>query len=151
MNELILFSLGFLSQNSLLRLSLNRGYKVIYIVGWEGMGKVIFWQTGSSERFVMPHQLKKNFKKKFSLLVPTCSPPNPTTHHTIHSLFSLFRRSLSLLFTFLFLFHQHNTYTHTPLPHHPTGTFLIITSTIFSGKITRKSSRTSHLHISYLR
>ena len=32
-DELILFSLGFLSQNSLWKLSLNRGYKGIYIVG----------------------------------------------------------------------------------------------------------------------
>ena len=33
MDESILFSLGFLSQNSLLKLSLNREYKGIYIVG----------------------------------------------------------------------------------------------------------------------
>ena len=45
MDESILFSLGFLSQNSLWKLSLNRGYKGIYIVGWEGMWKVIFYQT----------------------------------------------------------------------------------------------------------
>ena len=31
MDESILFSLGFLSQNSLWKLSLNRGYKGIYI------------------------------------------------------------------------------------------------------------------------
>ena len=48
MNESILFSLGFLSQNSLWKLSLNRGYKSIYIVGWEGMWNVIFCQTGCS-------------------------------------------------------------------------------------------------------
>ena len=48
MGESILFSLGFLSQNSLFKLSLNRGYKGIYIVGWEGMWKVIFCQTGCS-------------------------------------------------------------------------------------------------------
>ena len=48
MDESILFSLGFLSQNSLWKLSLNRGYKGIYIVGWEGMWKVIFCQTGCS-------------------------------------------------------------------------------------------------------
>ena len=46
MDESILFSLGFLSQNSLKKLSLNRGYKGIYIVGWEGMWKVRFSQTG---------------------------------------------------------------------------------------------------------
>ena len=46
MDESILFSLGFLSQNSLWKLSLNRGYKGIYIVGWEGMWNVIFCQTG---------------------------------------------------------------------------------------------------------
>ena len=40
------FSLGFLSQNSLWKLSQNRGYKGIYIVGWEGMWKVSFSQTG---------------------------------------------------------------------------------------------------------
>ena len=33
MDELILFSIGFLSQNSLWKLSLNRVYKGIYIVG----------------------------------------------------------------------------------------------------------------------
>ena len=32
-DESILFSLGFLSQNSLWNLSQNRGYKGIYIVG----------------------------------------------------------------------------------------------------------------------
>ena len=48
MDESILFSLGFLSQNSLWKLSLNRGYKGIYIVGWEGMWKVRFSQTGCS-------------------------------------------------------------------------------------------------------
>ena len=32
-NESILFSLGFLSQNYLWKHSLNRGYKGIYIVG----------------------------------------------------------------------------------------------------------------------
>ena len=34
MDESILFSLGFLSQNSLWKLSLNRGNKGIYIVGY---------------------------------------------------------------------------------------------------------------------
>ena len=48
MDESILFSLEFLSQNSLWKLSLNRGYKGIYIVGWEGMWNVIFCQTGCS-------------------------------------------------------------------------------------------------------
>ena len=33
MDESILFSLGFLSQNSLWKLFVNRGYKGIYIVG----------------------------------------------------------------------------------------------------------------------
>ena len=42
MDESILFSLGFLSRNYLWKLSLNRGYKGIYIIGWEGMWKVIF-------------------------------------------------------------------------------------------------------------
>ena len=45
MDESILFSLGFLSQNSLWKLSLNRGYNGIYIVGWKGMWKVRFSQT----------------------------------------------------------------------------------------------------------
>ena len=48
MDESILFSLGFLSQNSLWKLSLNHGYKGIYIVGWEGMWNVIFCQIGCS-------------------------------------------------------------------------------------------------------
>ena len=42
------FFLRFLSQNSLWKLSLNRGYKGIYIVGWEGMWKVSFSQIGCS-------------------------------------------------------------------------------------------------------
>ena len=85
------------------------------------------------------------------VLVPTCSPPNPTTYHTLHFLFSLSLAGHSHSCSpFLFFFSQHNTHTHTPLPHPPTGTFFIITSTIFSGKITRKSSRKSHLHISFL-
>ena len=33
MDESIMFSLGFLSQNSLWKLSLNCGYKGLYIVG----------------------------------------------------------------------------------------------------------------------
>ena len=48
MDESILISLGFLSQNSLWKLSQNREYKGIYIVGWEGMWKVKFSQTGCS-------------------------------------------------------------------------------------------------------
>ena len=48
MDESILFFLGFLSQNSLWKFSLNCGYKGIYIVGWEGMWKVIFCQIGCS-------------------------------------------------------------------------------------------------------
>ena len=48
MDKSILFSLGFLFQNSLWKLSLNHGYKGIYIVGWERMWKVIFCQTGCS-------------------------------------------------------------------------------------------------------
>ena len=39
------FSLGFLSQNSLWKLSTFGGYKGLYIVGWEGMWKVSFSQT----------------------------------------------------------------------------------------------------------
>ena len=42
------FSLGFLSQNSLWKLSQYRGYKGIYIGGWEGMWKVSFSKTGCS-------------------------------------------------------------------------------------------------------
>ena len=42
MDESILFSLGFFSQNSLWKLYLNCGYKGIYIVGWEGMWNSYF-------------------------------------------------------------------------------------------------------------
>ena len=42
------FSLGFLSQNSLWKLFTFRGYKGLYIVGWEGMWKVSFSQIGLS-------------------------------------------------------------------------------------------------------
>ena len=40
------FFLGFHSQNSFWKLSQYRGYKGIYIVGWEGMWKVSFSITG---------------------------------------------------------------------------------------------------------
>ena len=49
MDELILFSLGFLSQNSLWKLSQNRGYKdiyiyiYIYIVGEKECEKSVFF------------------------------------------------------------------------------------------------------------
>ena len=39
------FALGFLSQNSLWKLSTFRGYKGLYIVGWKGIWKVSFSQT----------------------------------------------------------------------------------------------------------
>ena len=42
------FSLVFLSQNSLWKLSKYRGYKGIYIIRWEGMWKVSFSQIGCS-------------------------------------------------------------------------------------------------------
>ena len=48
MDELIWFSLRFLSQNSLWNHSMNHGYKAIYIVGWEGMWNIIFCQTRCS-------------------------------------------------------------------------------------------------------
>ena len=62
MNESILFSLGFLSQNSLWKLSLNRGYKGIYIysrvkrnVKSHILPNRVFWQldfaTGLSREF----------------------------------------------------------------------------------------------------
>ena len=149
MDESILFYLRFLSQNSLLKLSLNRWYEGIYVVGWEGMWKVIFCQTGCSRGFGTSHQLNKR-KKKIGLLFPACSPPNPTTHDTILPLLLSLAGHSHSLSPFFFFFNQHNTHTHTPLPHPPTGTFLIITSTVFSGKTIRKSTRTSHLHISYL-
>ena len=40
------FSLGFLSQNSLWKLSLNRGYKGIYIVGWKECETSYFAKQG---------------------------------------------------------------------------------------------------------
>ena len=43
------FSLGFLSQNSLQKLTQNCGYKGIYIIGWEGIWKVSFSQIGCSD------------------------------------------------------------------------------------------------------
>ena len=149
-DESILFSLGFLSQNSLLKLSLNRWYERIYVVGWEGMWKVIFWKTGCSRAFGTSHQLNKR-KKKSNCWFP-CAPhqtqlPMTQSTPTFLSLAGHFHSCSP----FFFFFNQHNTHTHTPLPHPPTGTFLIITSTVFSGKTTRKSFRTSHLHISYLR
>ena len=89
-------------------------------------------------------------------LVPTClptTPPNPsspTTYLTIPSFLSLARHSHSCSpFLFLFQSTQH-TYTHSSpssshryIPYHHLYHFF--------GKIIGKSSRTSHLHISYLR
>ena len=60
MNESILFSLGFLSQNSLWKLSLNRGYKGIYSrvrrnVKSQFFPNRVFWRldlvTGLSREF----------------------------------------------------------------------------------------------------
>ena len=60
MDESILFSLGFLSQNSLFKLSLNRGYKGIYSrvrrnVKSHILPNKVFWQldlvTGLSHDF----------------------------------------------------------------------------------------------------
>ena len=64
MDESILFSLGFLSQNSLWKLSLNRGYKGIYIyiygrvrrnVKSHILSNRVFWRldlaTGLSHKF----------------------------------------------------------------------------------------------------
>ena len=103
---------------------------------------------------VTSHHLKKKKKRKkrrgsdcFKL--PRAPPPNPTTHHTIHSLFSLFGRSLSFLFSFSFSFLVNTTHRHTLLsltlpPVHSSSSPLP-----FFRQITGKSSRTSHLHISY--
>ena len=46
MDESILFYLGFLSQNSLWKLSLNRGYKGTYIVGEKECEKSYFAKQG---------------------------------------------------------------------------------------------------------
>ena len=47
-DESILFSLGFLSQNSLWKLSIFRGYKGLYSSVCEGCEKSGFIQTGHS-------------------------------------------------------------------------------------------------------
>ena len=59
-------------------------------------------------------------------------PPPP--HISQFPLFSLWPVTLILVPLLFLFFNQHNTHTHTPLPHPPTGTFLIITSTIFLAK-----------------
>ena len=48
MDESILFSLGFLSQNSLWKLSTFRGYKGIYSRVCKECEKLVFIQTGHS-------------------------------------------------------------------------------------------------------
>ena len=64
MDKSILFSLRFLSQNSLWKLSLNRGYKGIYIVGWEGMWKVNFSQSRVFWRLDLVTGLSCEFKPR---------------------------------------------------------------------------------------
>ena len=77
MDESILFSLGFLSQNSLWKLSLNRGYKGIYIVWWEGMWKVSFSQIGCSGEF------KPQENGLTSLRLLSCSATASATHQLL--------------------------------------------------------------------
>ena len=127
MDESILFSLGFLSQNSLWKLSLNRGYKGIYIVRWEGMWKVIFCQTGcfggstglsrefkpranglaSLELFSYNEQLARRFSfwhawhVCFNLAACSCEPPVRSTRESLLLCTHLSNFSHSLTYTTL--------------------------------------------------
>ena len=56
------FSLGFLSQNSLWKLSTFHGYKSLYIIGWEGMWKFNFFLNRVVWRLGLATGLSCEFK-----------------------------------------------------------------------------------------
>ena len=58
------FSLGFLSQNSLLKLSTFRGYKGLYIVGWERNAKSQFFPNRVVWRLGLAIGLSHEFKSQ---------------------------------------------------------------------------------------
>ena len=88
MDESILFSLGFLSQNSLWNLSLNRGYKGIYIV-WYIYSRVrrnvksqifsnrVFWRLDLTTRLSREFKPRANGLASLGLL--SCSATTGAT------------------------------------------------------------------------
>ena len=62
------FSLRFLSQNSLWKLSKYRGYKGIYIVGWEGIWKDSFFPNRVVWRLDLATGLSREFKPRANSL-----------------------------------------------------------------------------------
>ena len=58
------FSLGFLSQNSLWKLSIFRGYKGLYIVGWERNVKSQFFPNKVVWRLSLETRLSREFKSR---------------------------------------------------------------------------------------
>ena len=71
------FSLGFLSQNSLWKLSAFRGYKGLYIVGWERNAKSQFFLNRVVWRLGLTTGLSREFKPRAnglaSLGILSCS------------------------------------------------------------------------------
>ena len=74
------FSLGFLSQNSLWKLSTFHGYKSLYIIGWEGMWKFNFflnrvvWRLGLATRLSREFKLRANILASLSIRIPMNNP-----------------------------------------------------------------------------
>ena len=62
-------SLGFLSQNSLWKLSQYGGYKGIYIVGWEGNAKRQFLPNRAFWRLNLATGLSREFKPRANGLI----------------------------------------------------------------------------------
>ena len=71
------FSLGFLSQNSLWKLSIFRGYKGLYIVGWERNAKSQFFPNRVVWKLGLAIKLSREFKSRAnglaSLRLLSCS------------------------------------------------------------------------------
>ena len=86
------FSLGFLSQNSLWKLSIFRGYKGLYIVGWERNAKSQFFLNRAGWQLGLVTWLSREFKPRVNrtarLDFLSCSAPAVVTVHllcTLHS------------------------------------------------------------------
>ena len=86
------FSLGFLSQNSLWKLSIFRGYKGLYIVGWERNAKSQFFPNRAGWQLGLVTWLSREFKPRVNRMARldflSCSAPAVVTVHLLCTLYS---------------------------------------------------------------
>ena len=86
------FSLGFLSPNSLWKLSTFHGYKDLYILGWEWNAKSKVFQNKAGWRLSLATWLSREFKprvnKTASLDFFSYSTPAGVTIHLLYTLHS---------------------------------------------------------------